>query len=114
MSNTAIIKLLLVLAHADKSFHTNEKNFLEKVLKGIDFPRDEYNKILTQVIESPKSYKDQCLELVTQIKDDEKRKATLRLLAELAASDFVLHEDEILLLQIIADEWGMYKERLSV
>lgn len=113
MSDTAIIKLLLVLAHADKTFHKNEKIFVENILKEKNYSRDHYNQILDEVIKSKKPYKEQCLELVTQINDKTKREKTLKLLAELTAADFVLHEDEMLLLQIIADEWGMYKERLA-
>lgn len=113
MSDTAIIKLLLVLAHADKTFHQNEKSFVENILKEKDYSKDQYDQVLDEVINSKKSYKEQCLELVTQIKDKNKRETTLKLLAELTAADFVLHEDEMLLLQIIADEWGMYKERLT-
>ena len=113
MKNSAIIKLLLVLAHADRTFHDNEKNFIENILKDTDYSKDQYNKILDEVIASDKSYKEQCLELVNQIKNQDQRERALKLLAELTAADFVLHEDEMLLLQIIADEWGMYKERLT-
>lgn len=101
------------MAHADKTFHDNEKDFLVNILKEKNFSEDQYNKILDEVITSDKSYKEQCLELVNQIKNQDQRERTLKLLAELTAADFVLHEDEMLLLQIIADEWGMYKERLT-
>lgn len=107
-----ILKLLLLLAHADKSFHENEQEFLEKLIKDKNYPVKDYNQILDEVIKSKKTFKDQCLEVVHQITDREQRKTALKLLAELTAADYVLHEDEMLLLQIIADEWGMYKERL--
>lgn len=112
MAIKSIIKLLLVLAHADKSFHLNEKVFLNNVVKEKNFPIDEYRQILEEVINSNKTYKSQCLEILTEIKEQKDREYALRLFTQLVAADYILHEDEMLLLQLIADEWGMYKESL--
>lgn len=113
MATKSIIKLLLVLAHADKSFHSNEKAFLDNVIKEKNFPIDEYRKILGEVINSDQTYKSQCLEILSEITEQKDREYALRLFTQLVAEDYILHEDEMLLLQLIADEWGMYEESLG-
>lgn len=113
MATKSIIKLLLVLAHADQSFHSNEKVFLNNIIKEKNFPIDEYKQILSEVINSNKTYKSQCLEILSEINGEKDRKYALKLFTQLVAADYILHEDEMLLLQLIADKWGMYKESLA-
>jgi len=113
-SDDAIIKLMLILAHADENYHENEEKVIKDIVKKNNIKLGSYQKILEEVKNSKASYKEECLGALQLIKDENLRKKTLRSLTNLAAADFILHEDEMLLLQLISDEWGMYKERLKI
>jgi len=109
----ALIKLLLLLAHADEQYHANEEKFIRDVVKKNNVDDKDYTKILNEVTAENRDYKLSCLEILKKISNEENRKTALKALSDLAAADYIIHEDEILLLQLIADEWGMYKKRLS-
>lgn len=107
-----VVKLLLILAHADESYHDNEKKIILDLVKQENINVKSYNKILKEVKNLKHSYKEECLKVLKSIKDKGLREKTLTLLANLTSADFILHEDEMLMLQLIADEWGMYKQKL--
>ena len=111
-SDEAIIKLMLILAHADENYHENEEKVIKDIVKKNNIKLSSYQKILEEVKSSKKSYKEECLNALQLIKDENLRNRTLKSLTNLAAADFILHEDEILLLQLISDEWGMYQHKL--
>tara|TARA_B110000971_G_C19561733_1_gene299072 strand:+ start:138 stop:497 length:360 start_codon:yes stop_codon:yes gene_type:complete len=111
-SDEAIIKLMLILAHADENYHENEEKVIKDIVKKNNIKLSSYQKILEEVKSSTKSYKEECLNALQLIEDEDLRKKTLKSLTNLAAADFILHEDEILLLQLISDEWGMYQHKL--
>jgi len=111
-NDEAIVKLMLILAHADENYHQNEEKVIKEIVKKNNIKLNSYNKILEEVQKSKNTYKEECLKVLKIIKDEELRKKTLTLLTNLASADFILHEDEILFLQLIADEWGMYKQKL--
>jgi|TARA_B110000971_G_C19713522_1_gene365352 uncharacterized tellurite resistance protein B-like protein len=113
-SDEAIIKLMLILAHADENYHENEEKIIKDIVKKNNIELSSYQKILKEVKSSKKSYKEECLKALQLIKDENLRQKTLKSLTNLAAADFILHEDEMLLLQLISDEWGMYQERLEI
>jgi uncharacterized tellurite resistance protein B-like protein len=111
-SDEAIIKLMLILAHADENYHENEEKIIKDIVKKNNIKLSSYQKILQEVKSSKKTYKEECLSALQLIRDEDLRKKTLKSLTNLAAADFILHEDEILLLQLISDEWGMYQHKL--
>ena len=112
INDEAIIKLMLILAHADENYHQNEEKIIKQIVKKNKIKLNSYKKKLKEVQKSKNTYKEKCLRVLKAIKDKKSRQKTLTLLTNLASADFILHEDEILLLQLIADEWGMYKSRL--
>ena len=111
-SDETVIKLMLILANADEEYHENEEKVIKDIVKKNNIQINSYKKILDEVKKSKGSYKEECLNTLRLIKDEDLRKKTLKSLTNLAAADFILHEDEMLLLQLISDEWGMYRERL--
>jgi uncharacterized tellurite resistance protein B-like protein len=111
-SDETVIKLMLILAHADEEYHENEEKVIKDIVKKNNIQISSYKKILDEVKKSKGSYKEECLNTLRLIKDEDLRKKALKSLTNLAAADFILHEDEMLLLQLISDEWGMYRERL--
>ena len=111
-SDNALIKLLLILAHADEIYHENEEKLIKEICKVRNIDSSEYGKILKEVLDEKNDYKSICLRVLKEIKITEEREKSLRALSDLAAADYILHEDEMLLLQLIADEWGMYKKKI--
>jgi uncharacterized tellurite resistance protein B-like protein len=111
-SEEAIVKLMLILAHADENYHENEEKIIKDIVKKNNIKLISYQKILEEVKNSKGSYKEECLKALQLIKDENLRQTTLKSLTNLAAADFILHEDEMLLLQLISDEWGMYQHKL--
>ena len=111
-SEEAIVKLMLILAHADENYHENEEKIIKDIVKKNNIKLISYQKILEEVKSLKGSYKEECLKALQLIKDENLRQKTLKSLTNLAAADFILHEDEMLLLQLISDEWGMYQHKL--
>lgn len=111
-SDNALIKLLLTVAHADEHYHENEKKLIKDICKLRKVDDSKYDEILNNILVNKNDYRSICLEALKEIKLREDREKSLQALSDLAAADYILHEDEMLLLQIIADEWGMYKKKI--
>ena len=112
-SEENIIKLLMLMAHADNNFHENEKKILREKITEFKLDSAFFDKNLNEIQKlDNKPFKDACLETIRLIKDSNQRNIALKLLSSLAAEDFIIHQEEMMLLQLIADEWGMYKQRL--
>lgn len=110
--NKSLIKLLLLLAHADEYYHDNEEAFIKQIAQKYNISLNSYSEILLEVQNDTKNFKESCILTLEKIISIDDRKTALKLLSDLAAADYILHEDEILFLQLIAEEWGMYKKRL--
>ena len=111
-SDNALIKLLLIFAHADEHYHENEKKLIKEICKKRNINDTKYDEILENVLNNKNDYRTISLESIKEIKSKEDREKSLQALSDLATADYILHEDEVLLLQLIADEWGMYKKRI--
>lgn len=110
-----IIKLLMLMAHADSNFHENEKKILREKITEFKLNSAFFDRNLNEIQKlDDKSFKDACLETIRLIKDSNQRNIALKLLSSLAAEDFIIHQEEMMLLQLIADEWGMYQQRLQI
>ena len=113
-SEENIIKLLMLMANADNHFHENEKKIIKKKISDFGLNDKLFDEILHKITSLNKNnFKLHCLETLKLIKDENLRNTTLKLLSSLAAEDFIIHEEEMMLLQLIADEWKMYKTTLS-
>jgi uncharacterized tellurite resistance protein B-like protein len=113
-SNENIIKLLMLMANADNYFHENEKKIIKKKISDFGLDAKLFDEILNEIESLDiNNFKSHCLETVKLIKDENLRNTTIKLLSSLAAEDFIIHEDEMMLLQLIADEWKMYKTSLT-
>ena len=107
----AIVKLLVILAYADGNFSLQERKFVKKVCEKFNLKTNEYSKIKKEVQSLSKSLVKLCIAQLDIIKTKSKRNMTIKMLVELAAADNILHEDEIMIFTLIADEWGMFKKK---
>lgn len=112
-SEENIIKLLMLMSHADNNFHENEKKILREKIAECKLNSEFFDKNLNEIKKlDNKSFKIACLETIRLIKESNQRNKALKLLSSLAAEDFIIHQEEMMLLQLIADEWGMYQQKL--
>ena len=112
-SDEVVLKILIILANADGNYHDNEKIFIGEVANKLGISEETYSEVLEDVMQSKTDYKTQCIETLSLIEDNELRKKTLSQLTNLATADYILHEDEMLLIQIIAEKWNMFQESIN-
>ena len=103
-----MIKLLTLMAFSDKEYHEKERKIVERIAKKEGISNNEILKIVTDAKKNKESFYDQCKSCTKLIKDKSIRASTLKNLAKLATIDAIMHEDEMLLLQIVSEEWNMF------
>lgn len=108
-SNLAIINLLILLAYADDNFSEPEEKFILNICNKLDISISDFNELIEINAHNENSLVKNCKSAIALIGLNDLRKKTLELLSELAASDHIIHENELLVLQLIAEEWGMYR-----
>ncbi len=102
-----VLRLMVLLSFSDKEFHENEEEMIKKLSLKHDLPSEKIDSIFEDIKNSDENFVDMCLETLENIQDEDTRKTTLTMLAQLSMADFILHEDEIITLELIADKWGM-------
>ena len=105
--NKLILKLLLLMAFADKIYMEEEKELINKISSKLEVSKEELNELITEV-EKTEDITKQCREIANQIQDKQDREKTIKLLSEMMTTDLNVHRREIFALQIIAEEWNMF------
>ena len=103
-----VLKLMILLSFSDTEFHENEEEMIKKLSKKHNLPVEKMNDIYEEIKNSDEDFIDMCVDTIEPIKDLETRKLTLSMLAQLSLADFILHEDEVITLELIAEKWDMY------
>ena len=104
-----ILKLLLLMAFADKKYMEEEKDLILDISKQLNISNEKVDNIIDQ-IENSNDYTKLCRDTSNLITDKSDREKTLELLSKMIATDKIVHQKELFAYQIIAEEWGMYKE----
>ena len=104
-----ILKLLLLMAFADKKYMEEEKDLIIDISKQLNISNEKVDNIIDQ-IENSNDYTKLCRDTSNLITDKSDREKTLELLSKMIATDKIVHQKELFAYQIIAEEWGMYKE----
>ena len=104
-SKDEILKLLLLMAFADKVYMDEEKDLITKISTGLGISNEKMDKIIDEV-EKTENITEQCRETAKKIQNREDRDKTIKLLSELMATDKIIHKKELFAIQIIAEEWG--------
>ena len=104
-----ILKLLLLMAFADKKYMEEEKDLIVDISNQLKIPNEKVDNIIDQ-IENSNDYTKLCRDTSNLITDKSDREKTLELLSKMIATDKIVHQKELFAYQIIAEEWGMYKE----
>tara|TARA_B100001057_G_scaffold81027_1_gene76276 strand:+ start:1013 stop:1351 length:339 start_codon:yes stop_codon:yes gene_type:complete len=106
--NENILKLLLLMAFADKKYMEEEKELIFKISSQLNVPNEKVESLIDE-IEKIKDYTKVCRETSKEIIDKSDREKTIQLLSEMIASDKIVHKKELFAYQIIAEEWNMYR-----
>lgn len=104
-----ILKLLLLMAFADKKYMEEEKDLIIDISKQLNISNEKVDNIIDQ-IENSNDYTKLCRDTSNLITEKSDREKTLELLSKMIATDKIVHQKELFAYQIIAEEWGMYKE----
>ena len=105
--NEQILKLLLLMAFADKKYMQEEKDFIKSVSKKLEVSDVNLDKLINEIEKTPDVTK-LCRETARVIEDKSDKDKTLKLLSEMMTADKMVHGKEIFALQVIAEEWEMY------
>ena len=104
-----ILKLLLLMAFADKKYMEEEKDLIKDIAQQLNIPNEKVDLIINEIDKSS-DYTKLCRETSNLITDKSDREKTIKLLSEMIASDKIVHQKELFAYQIIAEEWNMYRE----
>ena len=102
-----ILKLLLLMAFADKVYMEEEKELIIKISTDLGISKEKKDKIIDEV-EKTENITEQCRETAKKIESQVDRDKTIKLLSELMATDKIIHKKELFAIQIIAEEWGKF------
>ena len=104
-----ILKLLLLMAFADKIYMEEEKEFIISVSKKLEVTDEKLQSLINE-IEKTTDITKLCRETAREIINKEDKDKTIKLLSEMMTADKMVHGKEIFALQVIAEEWEMYLE----
>ena len=108
-NNEKILKLLLLMAFADKIYMEEEKEFITSVSKKLEVTDEKLQSLINE-IEKTTDITKLCRETAREIINKEDKDKTIKLLSEMMTADKMVHGKEIFALQVIAEEWEMYLE----
>ena len=107
--NKQVLKLLLLMAFADKKYMQEEKDFIKSISKKLEVSDENLNQLINE-IEQTNDLTKLCRETARGIEDKADKDKTIKLLSEMMTADKMVHGKEIFALQVIAEEWEMYLE----
>ena len=107
--NEQILKLLLLMAFADKIYMNEEKDFIKSISKKLEISDENLDSLISE-IENATDITKLCRETARGIETKADKDKTIKLLAEMITADKMVHGKEIFALQVIAEEWEMYLE----
>ena len=105
--NKLILRLLLLMAFADKIYRKEEEEFVKSVSKSLDVDEEELKKIENE-IDRASDFTGACRETANKIQNKKDRDKTIELLSEMITKDKIVHQKELFAFQIIAEEWNMF------
>ena len=108
-NNEQILKLLLLMAFADKVYMEEEKEFIKSISAQLEISQENLDNLIKE-IEKTSDVTKLCRETARGIKDKTDKDKTIKLLSKMMTSDKIVHGKEIFALQVIAEEWEMYLE----
>lgn len=104
----AILSLHLAIAFVDNNYSPEEEKFISKLCNEYKIDIETRVRVTREVELSDLSMPELCKNSLKIISDKDIQKKCITSLMEICASDFLIYEDELMLLQLVADNWGVY------
>ena len=113
-SNEVLIYILILMATSDRQYHPKEKKLISKIAIEHDLSNSKIVDLEKEVANNRNTFFQKCNKATKLITKEDLRKKTLDNLAKIAAIDAIIHEDEMILLQSIAENWEMFIPSLKL
>ena len=99
------------MAFADKVYMEEEKELINDISKELGLDIEKVNEIFEEV-NKVKDITKECRKIANKIQNKQDREKVLALLSKMITTDKIVHKAEIFALQLIAEEWDMYKKKI--
>jgi len=110
-TNELILKLLLLMAFADNVYMEEEKELITDISNELGLDSEKANEIFAK-IQKIEDITKECRKTANKIKNKQDREKVLDLLSKMITADKIVHKAEIFALQLIAEEWDMYRKKI--
>ena len=108
-----LLRMLVIMSLADNNISQEEIDFMSSACQKFGASNEDLFFVIDEVKKNSADLDKLCIETSNLITDENKQNLLLTELSNLASSDHILHEDELLFLQIIAKKWGKYLKSLK-
>ncbi|MDB3863430.1 TerB family tellurite resistance protein [Alphaproteobacteria bacterium] len=105
--------MLVIMSLADNRISDEEVDFMKDSCKKIGASQEDLFFVIDEVKNNNTNLDELCIETSSKITDEQKQNLLLTELSKLASSDHILHEDELLFLEIISRKWGKFLRSLK-
>ena len=112
-TNEFKIRILILLAIADKEFHKDEDKMIKSLLKKRNVDMQNYETIKNEIFNSEDNFDNLCRDSLKKINNEDDQQDLLKILFLLSMADLILHEDELRFIELCAVEWGIYGNNLK-
>ncbi len=109
-NNDKILKLVLLMAFADKVYMAEEKELINDLSNKLKISKEKLDEIVREV-EKVENITEECRKISKKIQVKEDKEKTIKLLSEMVATDKIVHQKELFAFQIIAEEWDMFVDQ---
>ena len=111
--NELKIRILILLAIADKEFHEDEDKMIKSLLKKHNVNMQNYETIKNEILNSEDSFDNLCKDSLKKINNQDDQQDLLKIIFLLSMADLILHEDELRFIELCAVEWDIYGNSLK-
>ncbi len=106
-SELTMMRLFVLMTMIDDEYHEEEKKMVHDLCMKYSISQEQLDNIISDVRDNSIDFISDTYECLKLITNKELKNKSLKILAALSTADFILHENEIVLLELAAKEWGM-------
>ena len=109
----SLLRMLVIMSLADNRISDEEIDFMKESCKKLNATQEELFSVIDEVKNNDSNLDQLCIQTSSIITDEKKQNLLLTELSNLASADHILHEDELLFLEIISRRWGKFLRSLK-
>ena len=112
-SELTMMRLFILMTMADEEYHEEERKMIHDLCMKYKIDNEKLELVIAEVKTNNNDFIGLCKECLILISNKELKNKSLKILSALSTADFILHENEIVLLELAAKEWGMTGKKLN-